>query len=51
MAKIKNKISYLLALLAPLFSINSFSQEDSNESDTPREAGTEEEAVNKLQVH
>ena len=39
MAKIKNKLSYLLALLAPIFAINT--QAD----DEPKSAGSEEKAV------
>jgi hypothetical protein len=42
MAKIKNKLSYLLALLAPIFGINA--QAD----DEPKSAGTEEKAVELL---
>ena len=38
MAKFKNKISYLLALVAPIFSVTAF-------ADEPASAGSEEEAV------
>ena len=41
MAKIKNKLSYLLALLAPIFGINA----QADEPNEPKSAGTEEEAV------